>query len=110
MTKEDAMKIEELHIKVTPLVEDAFYAFRDIDNSELKKRLDELSVSQIEEDELADRLMAKYLDDIDFSMNAMERVKACCDPQERLKAITAAYQMIENQKKYGFPCLEWWPD
>jgi len=110
MTKEEAKRIEELHIKVTPLVEDAFYAFRDIDNSALKKRIEELPESKLDDDEETDKLMAKYLDDIDFSMNAMERVKACSDPQERLQAINDAYQMIENQKKYGYPCIEWWPD
>lgn len=110
MTKQEAMKIEELHIKVTPLVEDAFYAFRDIDDSELTKRLDELPDDYVSGDVEADKLMEKFYKDIEISENAKERWFSCEDPVERIEAMANALLMIENQKKYGYPCIEWWPD
>jgi hypothetical protein len=91
-------------------VEDAFYAFRDIDDKELDERLNELPDDYDSGDIETDRLMDKFTKDIENSNKACERWSSCEDPGEKLDALCAALQMIENQKKYGYPCIEWWPD
>ena len=110
MTKKEAMEIEELQINVTPLVEDAFYAFRDIDDKDLQERLNAIPDDYGSGDIETDRLMNCFLKDIENSEKARERWFACEDSNERVEALSCAFQMIENQKKYGYPCIEWWPD
>lgn len=109
MTKEEAKRIPELHIKVTPLIEDAFYAFRDIDSKELDERLNRLGNDYVRGDAETDELLEKYLKDIDIAEQARERL-FLFDKKKRTHAIATAFQMIENQEKYGYPCLDWWPD
>ena len=107
MTKEEAMLIPELNIEVTEMVEDAFYGFRDIDDKELDRRLSELPDDYDSGDIETDRLMEKYLHDIEMSEKARERWFACQDPKERMDAVVKAFQMIDNIKKYGVPCVQW---
>ena len=107
MTKEEAMLIPELNIEVTEMVEDAFYGFRDIDDAELEKRLSEMPDDYESGDIETDRLMEKYMKDIEISERARERWFACQDPKERMDAVLNAFQMIENIKKYGVPCVAW---
>ena len=106
MTKDEAMKIPELCIEVTPLVEDAFYAFREIDDKELQERLDNLPDDYVSGDAETDALMEKFYKDIESAENARLRFMQG-SPEERFKAMNAAYQMIENLEKYGVPCAEW---
>lgn len=106
MTKDEALKIPELCIEVTPLVEDAFYAFREIDDKELQERLDRLPDDYVSGDAKTDALMEKFYSDIESAENARMRFMQG-SPAERLKAMNAAYQMIENLEKYGVPCAEW---
>ena len=107
MNKQEALLIPDLQIEVTPLVEDAFYAFRDIDDSELDKRLSELGDDYVEGDEKADELLEKYLKDIELSEKARERWFATGSASERIDALLKAQKMIENIKKYGVPCAQW---
>ena len=106
MTKDEALKIPELCIEVTPLVEDAFYAFRDIDDKELQERLDRLPDDYVSGDPQTDELMEKFDRDIESAENARLRFMQG-SPVERLKAMSDAFQMIENLEKYGVPCAEW---
>ena len=106
MTKDEALKIPELCIEVTPLVEDAFYAFRDIDDKELQERLDRLPDDYVSGDPQTDELMDKFYSDIESAENARLRFMQG-SPVERLKAMSDAFQMIENLEKYGVPCAEW---
>ena len=110
MTRQEAMKIEDLNIEVTPLVEDAFYAFMDIDCNELDKRLEAAPDMYGSGDIITDRLLDKYLKDIEMSGKALERWKACKDKEAKKEALSTALLMIENKKKYGYPCLAWWPE
>lgn len=109
MTKKEAQNIADLQIEVTPLIEDAFYAFREIDCKELDARLNRLSDNYVRGDAETDKLMEKYLNDIDIAEKARERLMLI-GPAKRANAIATAFKMIENQEKYGYPCLEWWPD
>jgi hypothetical protein len=106
MTKDEALKIPELCIEVTPLVEDAFYAFRDIDDKELQERLDRLPDDYVSGDAKTDELMEKFDRDIESAENARMRFMQGT-PTERFAAMNAALQMIENLEKYGVPCAEW---
>jgi len=107
MTRQEALLIPDLQIEVTELVEDAFYAFRDVDDSELKKRLKELGDDYVDGDEKADELLTKYLKDLDIAEKAADRWLQSGTPYERVQALLAAEKMIENQKKYGVPCAAW---
>lgn len=107
MNKQEALLIPDLQIEVTPLVEDAFYAYRDIDDSELDARLKELGDNYIEGDEEADKLLDRYLKDIEFSEKARERWFATGSASERVDALMKAQKMIENIKKHGVPCAQW---
>ena len=73
MTKDEALKIPELCIEVTPLVEDAFYAFREIDDKELQERLDRLPDDYVSGDPQTDELMEKFDRDIESAENARLR-------------------------------------
>ena len=106
MTKQQALKIPELCIKVTPLIEDAFYAFRDIDCKELDKRLDALGNDYVSGDAETDALMAKYERDLANAEAARKRFMQG-NPTERVHALATAYKMMENIEKYGVPCAEW---
>lgn len=109
MTKKEAQNIADLNIEVTPLIEDAFYAFREIDCKELDTRLNRLGDNYVSGDAETDKLLEKYLKDIDIAEQARERIMLV-SPEKRAHAIDTAFRMIENQEKYGYPCLEWWPD
>lgn len=106
MTKDEALKIPELCIEVTPLVEDAFYAFREIDDKELQERLDKLPDDYVSGDAETDALMDKYYNDIEMSAKAMERFKQA-EQRERFDALVSALKMIENLEKYGVACADW---
>ena len=106
MTKSEALKIHDLCIEVTPLIEDAFYAFRDIDCRELDRRLNALGDDYVSGDAETDALLQKYLDDLETAEKARQRFMQG-DPKERVHAMTAAFQMIDNIEKYGVPCAEW---
>lgn len=109
MTREEAMLIEDLNIEVTPLVEDAFYAFRPIDCKELDKRLERLGDKYEQGDPETDALMDKYKKDLDASDKARERFMQA-ESKDRVHALVLAFQMIDNIQQYGYPCLEWMPE
>lgn len=104
------MKIDDLNIEVTPLVEDAFYAFRDIDDKELEAKLNALPDMYGAGDVETDALMDKFLQDVKASDNALARFRQCKDTEAKKNALATALQMIENQKEYGYPCVAWMPD
>ena len=110
LSKKEAMKIDSLHIKVTPLIEDAFYAYREIDDAELEKRLSELPADYVSGDKETDDLLEKYINACEASNRALRRWYLHPDEKERMEAMNQAFKMIENQKKYGFPCYDWIPD
>ena len=107
MTKEEALQIPDLCIEVDGLTEDAFYAFRDIDDKELQERLDRLPDDYVSGDSETDALMDKYFNDIEMSENARRRFDACPDPKLRYQAYINAMNMKENIQRYGVPCAEW---
>lgn len=106
MKKDEALQIPDLCIEVTPLIEDAFFAFRDIDCKELDKRLNALGDDYVSGDAETDALLAKYLNDLETADKARERFMQG-EPKERVHAMATAFQMMENIEKYGVPCAEW---
>lgn len=106
MTKDQALQIPELCIEVTPLVEDAFYAFREIDCKELDHRLKVMGDNYVSGDPETDALMEKYFGDLESAEKALARFMQG-ESNERVNAMCTAFQMIENQEKYGVPCAEW---
>lgn len=99
MTEEERIQREiDLDIEVTPVIEDAFYFLRMLENNETENFDDENeSIEDFEK-----RLCEKYTP----SQNAGDRL-AKIPYQERMEAIHEAYRMIDNIKKYGVACLEW---
>ena len=83
MTKFEARRIDSMNIRVTPIVEEAFY---------IKKAI----IGEIS-DEAGNKAIAR-LQSRGYSADEIR------------DALGKAGQMIENQKKYGYPCVEWWPD
>lgn len=106
MKKEEALLIPELCIDVTPAVEDAFYAFREIESTELDQRLAELPDDYVGGDEVADRLMKEFEKNIAHADAARERLRKLPVKEQR-EAMLTAFQMIENIEKYGVPCAQW---
>ena len=106
MTKDEALQIPDLCIKVTPLVEDAFYAFRDIDCKELDHRLQVIGDNYVSGDAETDALMEKYFADLESAEKARQRFMQG-EPKERVHAMNTAFRMIENLEKYGVACADW---
>lgn len=101
MTQEELQREEDLNIKLTPAIEDAFYFLNhlDNDNGEILKDInnDDESFEEYEA-----RLSAKY----DPPQHAAERLQQY-SAEEIRGAVRCAYRMIDNIKKYGVACKEW---
>lgn len=106
MTRKEAMMIPELDIDVTEAVEDAFYAFRDIEAKELDECLSK-TPNYVSGDAHIDKLISKFNKDCKNAENAMRRLNAIADIDVRTDAILKAFKMIENVEKYGVPCADW---
>lgn len=96
MTKQEAMQIEELQIKLTPVIEDAFYFLSYTENP---KPLEEI----LEMDEQQERDYDLFCEASQHAGDRLTKVPR----EERMEAIRKAYQMIDNIKKYGIACAEW---
>lgn len=96
MTFDEIKQIPDLQIEVTPAIEDAFYFLRSLE-TEMPDITDEESPEDYEA-----RLSALY----DPANNAGNRL-ADLPEDEKWQAIRAAYQMIDNIRKYGIPCAAW---
>lgn len=101
-----AIHVPELDIYITPLVMDAYEAFREIDSKRLDERLDELGPDYVSGDPEADALTAKFEKELDEKEKAGERFNKA-PAEERVRAINVAFTMIENNKKYGIPSIHW---
>ena len=77
MTQRD----KDLNIKVTPAVEDAFHFLYGVNKEDADITEEQIRCGQ--------RLQQNY------------------SRTERLEAIHAAYQMLDNIDQYGTPCAEW---
>ena len=105
--REEAVLIPELNIEVTPLVMDAYEAFREVDDKRLDERLDELGPNYESGDPEADALLAKFYKELDECDKARERWMSTPSAEERNRAYIQALQMIENVQKYGIPSIHW---
>jgi hypothetical protein len=96
MTKQEAMQIEDLQIKLTPVIEDAFYFLSHIEN---QKPIDEILAMDDQQEKDYD-LFCQASQHAGDRLLKVSRV-------ERMEAIHYAYQMIDNVRKYGVACAEW---
>lgn len=94
-------KEQDLNITVTPIIEDAFYFLKSLedDNGELLKDYENDEESY---EEYVARLNAKY----DGPQHAADRLNSH-SPEEVREAVVYAYRMIDNIKKYGVACKDW---
>jgi len=90
------MQIEDLRIELTPVIEDAFYFLSHIENP--KPIVEVLAMDDQQERDYDLFCQA--------SQHAGERLLKV-SREERMEAISYAYQMIDNIKKYGIACAEW---
>lgn len=94
---QDGQRAIDLDIKVTPVIEDAFYFLR------LLQEDNELPTDENESfEDFEKRLHLHY----DGGQKAGERL-AKIPYEERMQAIHYGYQMLDNIKKYGVACAEW---
>lgn len=96
MTKDEALRIPDLCIKVTPIIEDAFYFLNNLENGKSTKEIEAMTDDEWE----------RYDKACEASSNAGERLLKV-PREERMEAIRNAYQMIDNIKQYGVPCADW---
>lgn len=83
MTKDEALKIPDLYVEVTPEVEDAFYFLYPVENGQ---------------------------EPTDASSSAGVRLSRIKDRARLSQTIQSALRMIENVRKYGVACVDWCPD
>ena len=83
MKKQDALKIPELCIEVSPAVEDAFYFLLPVNWDDMEST--------------------------DASTHAGQRLISTHKDMS-WEAVKTAYKMIDNIEKYGVACAEWCDD
>ena len=93
---DDIQRQIDLDIEVTPAIEDAFFFLQRV-----RKGIPDPEDSETTE-EYEERLRKLA----DPSLKAGERLSLLPD-DEKIRAIRYGYQMIDNIKKYGIPCLKW---